>query len=64
MFQPGRRVPVVTQVVDTPERIAAAFGIVNELADEHGLVASEMVPAMQYVGPRRRGDFSVARHDY
>jgi PII-like signaling protein len=40
-----RRVPVVTVVVDTPERIRRWFAIVDRLTSETGLVTSEMVPA-------------------
>jgi PII-like signaling protein len=38
-------VPVVTIAIDTPDRIAALFGIVDELTRERGLVTSELVPA-------------------
>lgn len=65
MFQLGRRVPVATIVVDTPEAIAASFGIVDELTREHGLVTCEMVPAMLAVdGPHRLGGTRLARHHY
>jgi PII-like signaling protein len=40
-----RHVPVVTITIDTPERIAALFPIVDELTQKRGLVTSEMVPA-------------------
>ncbi len=40
-----RHVPVVTEAIDTPERIAALFPIVDELTHERGLVTSELVPA-------------------
>jgi PII-like signaling protein len=40
-----RHVPVVTEAIDTPDRIAALFAIVDELTREHGLVTSELVPA-------------------
>jgi PII-like signaling protein len=40
-----RHVPVVTETIDTPERIAALFPIVDELTHERGLVTSELVPA-------------------
>ena len=46
LLQLRRHVPVVTIIVDTPERIAESFEIVDELTDEAGLVTSEMVPAM------------------
>ncbi|MDQ2621430.1 MAG: DUF190 domain-containing protein [Actinomycetota bacterium] len=45
-FQLRRHVPVLTTVVDTPERIASAFAIIDELTGETGLVTSEIVPAM------------------
>jgi PII-like signaling protein len=45
LLQVRRQVPVVTIVVDTPERIAGAFGIVDELTSGGGLVTSEMVPS-------------------
>jgi PII-like signaling protein len=47
LFQLGRRVPAVTSVVDVPERIAAAFSVIDELTAEQGLVTSETVPAMR-----------------
>jgi PII-like signaling protein len=40
-----RHVPVVTIAIDAPDRIAALFGIVDELTRERGLVTSELVPA-------------------
>jgi len=40
-----RHVPVVTETIDTPERIAALFPIVEELTGEQGLVTSELMPA-------------------
>ena len=47
LLQLGRHVPVVTIVIDSPERIAAAFAIVDALTAEQGLVTSEIVPAMR-----------------
>jgi PII-like signaling protein len=47
LLQLGRRVPAVTIVVDTPERIATAFAAIDELTSEQGLVTSETVPAMR-----------------
>jgi PII-like signaling protein len=40
-----RHVPIVTVVIDTSERIAALFPLVDELTREHGLVTSELVPS-------------------
>jgi PII-like signaling protein len=51
LWQLRRRVPVVTVVVDTPERIRRWFEIVDEITDETGLVTSEFVPAMRATGP-------------
>ena len=65
LFQLSRRVPVVTIVVDTPERITRSFDIVHELTAEHGLVTSEMVPAAVWLdGTGQAGDGRLARHDY
>ncbi|MGH3410803.1 MAG: DUF190 domain-containing protein [Streptosporangiaceae bacterium] len=47
IFQLGRHVPVVTIVIDTPGRIAAAFSVIDELTTESGLVTREIVPAMR-----------------
>ena len=46
-WQLRRRVPVVTVIVDTPERIRRWFAIVDEITGETGLVTSEMVPAFR-----------------
>jgi PII-like signaling protein len=46
LLQLRRHVPMVTIVVDTPDRIARSFEIVDEMTDEAGLVTSELVPAM------------------
>lgn len=43
LFQLRRRVPVMTIVVDTPERIAEAFAIADELTPRTGLVTSELL---------------------
>jgi PII-like signaling protein len=45
LLQFGRRVPAVTTVIDAPEKIATAFGFVDELTSERGLVSCETVPA-------------------
>jgi PII-like signaling protein len=54
LLQLRRHVPVVTIVVDTPERIAESFKIVDEMTDEAGLVTSEMVPAVASLSEGRR----------
>src|SRR6185437_10544260 len=61
IFQFGRHVPVVTIVIDTPERITAAFPVIDELTREGGLVTSEIIPAMRAAaGDRRRGGHRLA----
>lgn len=64
LLQLRRHVPVLTTIVDTPERIAESFKIVDELTDQAGLVTSEMVPAMASLtdGERQRGGLRLARH--
>lgn len=65
LFQLGRGVPVVTIIVDTPERIARSFGIVDKLTAGHGLVTCEMVPSVVSLdGPELLGGTGLARHDY
>ena len=50
LLQLRRRVPVLTTIVDTPERARLWFAIVDELTAGTGLVTSEVVP----VGEARR----------
>jgi len=66
LLQLRRHVPVVTIIVDTPERITESFEIVDELTDEAGLVTSEMVPALASLaeGQRQRGGLRLARHRF
>jgi len=60
-WQLRRRVPVLTVIVDTPERIRRWFAIVDELTDEAGLVTSEMVPAFRATTPDlKRGGLQLA----
>jgi PII-like signaling protein len=40
----GHHVPAVTVIIDAPQRIPTAFGIIDELTAEHGLVTCENVP--------------------
>jgi PII-like signaling protein len=46
-----RHGPVVTVVVDTPERAQRWFDVVDSLTSETGLVTSETVPAFRATGP-------------
>ncbi len=65
LLQLGRRVPVVTVVVDTPDGIARSFDVVDELTGEHGLVTSEMVPGLQNLRGRDGADpLELASHDF
>jgi PII-like signaling protein len=65
LLQLRRHVPVVTITVDTPVRTARAFEIIDELTTEHGLVTSEMVPAMTALSESRQiGGLRLARHDF
>lgn len=65
LFALGRHVPVTTVVIDTPENIAAVFEVVDELTAEHGLVTSEMVPALAAVDPDgSTHGLHLARHRY
>ena len=41
-----RHVPVMTTAIDTPGRTERSFEVIDELTCEHGLVTSEMVPAV------------------
>jgi PII-like signaling protein len=52
-WQLRRRVPVLTVIVDVPERAREWFAVVDELTAETGLVTSELVPVAQ--GPELRG---------
>jgi PII-like signaling protein len=64
-FQFGRHVPTLTTVIDAPARIAESFAIIDELTDEHGLVTSELVPAMRTGGGGEgRGGLHLARHRF
>ena len=66
LLQVRRRVPIVTIVVDRPDRIAELFPIVDEMTDRDGLVTSEMVPATTAVtddGPSH-GGLRLARHRF
>jgi PII-like signaling protein len=63
LFQLGRQVPVTTIVVDSPERIAASFDVVDELTTRHGVVTSELVPALVSIDGDRRGGTTLARFD-
>jgi PII-like signaling protein len=61
LLQLRRRVPVVTIVLDRPERIARAFDAVDELTVQGGLVTSETVPALADVAGERPPRLRLAR---
>lgn len=59
----GRRVPVVTIVVDEPRRVRESFAVVDRLTAGTGLVTSEMVPAFRAsAGPLSAGGLRLADH--
>lgn len=65
LIQISRRVPVTTIIVETPERIASCFDVVDELTGEHGLITSELVPAAVSIDDGRLvGSTALARYDY
>jgi PII-like signaling protein len=53
LLQVRRHVPVVTVVVDSPDRIAGTFAIVDAVTHDAGLVTSEIVPALTVLGAVR-----------
>ncbi len=62
-LQLGRHVPTVTVVIDTPDKITAAFPVIDELTTNSGLITSEMVPAARTrAGHRGRGGLRMANH--
>jgi PII-like signaling protein len=54
LLQLGRHVPTVTIVIDTLERIQAAFAIIDDLTVDQGLVTCETIPVMRVIGGRRK----------
>ena len=56
----ARRVPAVTIVIDTPDRMSTAFAIVDELTAERGLVTAETVPAVRAAGGPDQGGLRLA----
>jgi PII-like signaling protein len=57
-----RRVPVLTVIVDTPERSRRWYEIADELTTETGLITSELVPAYRATGPAfKRGGLHLAQ---
>lgn len=50
VWQLRRRVPVVTVILDSPERARGWFPVVDRLTAEAGLVTSEIVPAFRSTG--------------
>ncbi len=60
LLQLRRQVPALTIAIDAPERIARAFAVVDELTAEHGLVTSELVPALRDGAGPVRGALDLA----
>lgn len=60
-----RRDPVVTVVVDTPERVRRWYAVVDELTQEVGLVTSETVPAFRAAAAgTTEGDLRLAQEPW
>jgi PII-like signaling protein len=56
LLRVGRRVPVTTIVVDTPERIAAGARVVENITGRQSVVTVESVPTAVWIdGGVRRG---------
>jgi PII-like signaling protein len=65
LLQLHRHVPVVTIVIDRPERIAKAFGVIDEMTQQRGLVTSEIVPAATAMSDQTTtGGVRLARHRF
>ena len=63
-WQLRRRVPILTVIIDTPQRIATWFALVDRLTNQTGLVTSEIVPASRATSPTfTRGGLKLARPD-
>jgi PII-like signaling protein len=61
-LQLRRHAPVMTVTIDSPQRSARSFEIIDELTAEHGLVTSELVPALGPMNPvARPGGLALAR---
>jgi PII-like signaling protein len=52
LLQLGRHVPAVTIVIDTPERIARAYSVIDDLTSERGLVTCETISYLDEAGRR------------
>jgi PII-like signaling protein len=60
-WQLGRRVPTLTVVVDTPDRVRRWFDTIDRLTQATGVVTSELVPAFRATGPNlERGGLNLA----
>ncbi len=64
LLQIRRHVPVITIVIDSPDRIGRAFEVIDELTHETGLVTGELVPAAAEIqGGSVAGPLRLARTD-
>jgi PII-like signaling protein len=60
-----RHVPTLTVVIDTPDRIAESFSVIDEITQDRALVTAEMVPALRTRSEdRERGGLNLADHDF
>jgi PII-like signaling protein len=64
-WQLRRRVPVLTVIVDTPERCRRWFSVLDDLTAGTGLVTSEIVPAFRATAPDlQRGGLRLAQPNH
>jgi PII-like signaling protein len=65
LLRVARHAPTLTVAIDTPQRTAEAFAVIDEITAGAGLVTAEMVPALRARSPDdERGGFGLARHHF
>jgi PII-like signaling protein len=55
LLQFDHHVPAVTVVIEAPQRVPIAFGVIDELTTDHGLVTCERVPVIVPAAPEEPG---------
>jgi PII-like signaling protein len=60
-----RHTPTLTVAIDTPDRVAEAFAVIDDITRDSGLVTAEMVPALRARSEGdERGGLGLARHRF
>jgi PII-like signaling protein len=55
----------LTVAIDTPDRVAESFAVIDDITRDSGLVTAEMVPALRARSEGdERGGFGLARHRF